>query len=125
MFEDAEMTLLKEGQEDEHFFFQLNMSKPTKPTSQLGDQNVAATCYFDDTTLQAYLYTKREKTYPLNEVGEGGGFMPWPGAVKIEQVAGAKLGSPRCVDGSGGNLGEFGDEDGTQLCDCLWLNTGT
>lgn len=95
------------------------------PSQQLGEQNVAATCTFDDTTLQAYLYTKKARTYPNDGTGGSAGFELWPGAVKIEQVAGAKMGSPRCVDGSGNSLGEFGVEDGTQLCDCLWLNTGT
>ena len=125
MFDSAPLQLMKQGQEDEHYFFQLNMSKPTKPTSQLGQQNVAATCYFDNTTLQAYLYTKKQKTYPPNEAGERGSFKAWPGAVKVEQVTGAKMGNPRCVDMGGQSLGEFGVEDGTQLCDCLWLNTGT
>jgi hypothetical protein len=116
---------MKPDQEDEHYFFQLSMTKPTKPTTQLGSQNVAATCTFDDTTLQAYLYTKRKKTYPKDEPNQVSGFELWPGAVKIEQVTGGRPGSPKCVEQSGNSLGEFGVEDGTQLCDCLWLNTGT
>lgn len=124
LFDSAPLQLLKQGQPDEHYFFQLSMTKPTKPTTQLGSENIASTCYFDNTTLQGYLYTKMEKTYPKDEKTISG-FEPWPGAIKIEQVAGATAENPRCVDSSGNSLGDFGVEDGSQLCDCLWLNTGT
>lgn len=116
---------MKAGQADEHYFFQLSMSKPTKPTQQLGSENVAATCYFNDTTLQGYLYTKMKKSYPKDESVHEGGFDPWPYAIKIEQVKGAGQGMPECKDPSGKSLGDFSVEDGTQLCDCLYLNTGT
>jgi hypothetical protein len=97
------------------------MTKPTKPTTQLGSDNVAATCYFNDTTLQAYLYTKMANTYN----GTAGAFETWPHAVKIEQVTGAGAGTPDCQGPSGNSLGDFSVQDGTQLCDCLYLNTDT
>lgn len=122
-FSNISLSLLKPGQADEHYFFQYAMSKPTKPAKQLGDQNVAATCYFKDTTMQAYLYTKQARTYMLDS--DVGAFDAWPYAVKVEQVSGAGAGSPECKDPSGNLLGDFSVEDGTQLCDCLYLNTGT
>jgi hypothetical protein len=125
LFTNASLSLLNPGTPEEHYFFQLSMSKPTKPTQPLGDENVAATCIFPDTTLQGYLYTKMAKTYPNNGTDHKGAYDPWPYAVKIEQVSGAVPGSPDCKDAKGKSLGDFSVEDSTQLCDCLYLNTGT
>jgi hypothetical protein len=121
------MSLLNEGTDQEHYFFQTSMQKPTKPSSQLGDQNVASTCYFNGTTFHAYLYTKMAKTYPNNSTvtNSTDPFTAWPYAVKIEQVAASGAGSPDCVDPSGKSVGDFSVEDQGQLCDCLYLNTGT
>ncbi len=128
VFTNATLSLMNSGQADEHFFFQISMQKPTKPTSQLGSQNVASTCYFNQTTFQAYLYTKMEKTYPSNSTNATDTSMPftaWPYAVKVEQVTGAGAGTPTCLGPSGQSLGDFSVADETQLCDCLYLNTGT
>lgn len=130
VFNSLTLSLKSAGNADEHYFFQTTMSKPTKPTTQLGSQNVAATCYFNATTFQGYLYTKKLKSYPqatasTTETSENGAFPPWPYAVKIEQVSGSGEGTPTCLDPSGNSLGNFGVEDTTQLCDCLYLNTGT
>lgn len=127
LFSNASMTLVKEGTAQEAYFFQMSMQKPTKP-GQLGADNVASTCYFNDTTFQAYLYTKMPKTYPSNSSSETNStdpFAPWPYAVKVEQISGAGTGTPDCVDSSGNSLGDFSVSDGGDLCDCLYLNTGT
>jgi hypothetical protein len=78
--------------------------------------------------FQAYLYTKMEKTYPSNSTASTNAteaFAPWPFAAKVEQVAGAGAGTPACLDASGNVLGDFSVSDTTQLCDCVYLNTGT
>jgi hypothetical protein len=128
VFSNASMSLMNAGQADEHYFFQMNTQKPTKPASQLGSQNVASTCYFNQTTFQGYLYTQMAKTYPnnsTNDTNTSDPFTPWPYAVKIEEVAAAAAGTPTCLGPSGESLGNFGISDGTQLCDCLYLNYGT
>jgi hypothetical protein len=92
VFSNASMSLMNAGQADEHYFFQMNTQKPTKPASQLGSQNVASTCYFNQTTFQGYLYTQMAKTYPnngTNDTNTSDPFTPWPYAVKIEEVAAA------------------------------------
>lgn len=122
------MSLLNGGTDQEHYFFQFNMQKPVKPAAALTSSNVASTCYFNQTTFQAYLYTKMEKTYPSNSTSSTNTtepFTPWPYAVKVEQVAGAGAGTPTCLDSSGNSLGDFSVSDRSQLCDCLYLNTGT
>lgn len=105
----------------------MTMNKPTIPTSPLGSDNVASTCYFNATTFQAYLYTKMPKTYPANstETNSTDAFTAWPYAVKIEQIAAAGAGVPDCMDSSGDSVGDFSVSDDGQLCDCLYLNTGT
>ena len=115
------------GTDQEHYFFQLNMQKPTKPSGQLGSENVASTCYFNQTTLQAYMYTRMPKTYPSNstDTNSTDPYAPWPYAVKVEQVAGSAAGSPTCLDPSGKSVGDFSVSEPGQLCDCLYLNTGT
>jgi hypothetical protein len=128
VFSNASMSLMNAGTDQEHYFFQISMQKPTKPATALTTSNVASTCYFNETTFQAYLYTKMEKTYPNNSTSSTNtteAFTPWPYAAKVEQVAGAGAGTPTCVDPSGNSLGDFSVSDGTQLCDCLYLNTGT
>ena len=126
LFSNISMSLMNSGADDEHYFFQTSMQKPTKPVGQLTSENVQATCYFNSTTFQAYLYTKIAKTYPNNSTtNTTEPFMPWPYAVKVEQVTGAGVGTPTCLDPSGNSLGDFSVSDRTQLCDCLYLNTGT
>lgn len=71
------------------------------------------------------------KTYPTTLSGDDdsrnstGSFVDWPYAVKIEQVAASGVGEPDCVDPEGNSVGDFSVEDDGQLCDCLYLNTGT
>lgn len=115
------------GSDQEHYFFQTTMNKPTKPTSQLGSENVSPTCYFNATTFQAYLYTKMPKSYPSNDTTSNSTepFAPWPYAVKVEQVAASGAGTPDCVGPSGESLGDYSVSEAGQLCDCLYLNTGT
>ncbi|KAG4435272.1 hypothetical protein IFR05_009232 [Cadophora sp. M221] len=129
VFSNTSLSLMKAGTDDEHYFFQTMMDKPTKPVAQLGSENVASTCYFNSTTFQGYLYTKKSKTFITSDTNSStdtnSPFAAWPYAVKIEQVASAGEGTPTCLDPSGESLGDFSVTDGTQLCDCLYLNTGT
>lgn len=127
MFSNASMSLMNSGTSQEHYFFQISMQKPTKPAGQLSSENVASTCYFNETTFQAYLYTKMPKTYPNNstDTNTTEPFAPWPYAVKVEQVAASGSGTPTCLDPSGNSVGDFSVSDAGQLCDCLYLNTGT
>ncbi|RDL42444.1 uncharacterized protein BP5553_02423 [Venustampulla echinocandica] len=122
-FTNLPLTLKSAGTAEEHYFLQTPMEKTTKPTTQLGSDSVAATCHFTDTTFQAYLYTKKPKTYPKSD--ENGAYTAWPHAVKVEQVSGGGAGTPSCIGPSGSSLGDFSVEDNGLLCDCLYLNTGT
>jgi len=129
MFSNASLSLQSAGNADEHYYFQIDMQKDTKPTSQLGSQNVAATCYFNQTTFEGYLYTKMPKIYSSGgngtDVNENQSFAAWPNAVRIEQVASSGSGSPTCLDPSGDSLGDFSVQQQGEMCDCSYMNTGT
>lgn len=128
VFSNLSLSLMHEGTNDEYYFFQTSMQKLTKPAGQLGTQNVASTCYYNETTFQGYLYTKMTKSYgssSTNGTESSGAFESWPYAVKVEQVAAAGANVPSCVGPSGQSLGDFSVVDGTKLCDCLYLNYGT
>jgi hypothetical protein len=128
IFANASMSLMNQGTDQEHYFFQMNIQKPVIPTTALTSSNVVSTCYFNQTTLQAYLYTKMEKSYPSNGTNDTNTtepFAPWPYAVKVEQVSAAGPRTPTCLDASGNSMGDFSVSDTADLCDCLYLNSGT
>jgi hypothetical protein len=126
VFSNISMTLQDAVMDTEHYFFQTTAQKPVYPSLAISSSNEAAICYYNDTTFQAYLYTKIPKTYPSNSTSSNStdAFTPWPYAVKVEQVAASGSGTPECVDAQGNSLGTFSVQSG-QLCDCLYLNTGT
>ena len=131
LFTNTSMSLMNPGTAQEHYFFQLNMNKPTNPATALTNANIASTCYFNDTAFQAYLYTKMEKSYPdystdgMEGTNTKQAFAPWPFAVRVEQVANAGPGTLTCVDDAGDSMGDFSVADGAESCQCLYLNTGT
>jgi hypothetical protein len=103
------------------------MQKPTRPSVPLTDQNLAATCYFNQTSFAGYLYTKMAKTFPAgaNSTGTGQPFEQWPYAVRVEQISGGGAGTPTCLGPQGQSLGSFSAVDTSQICECLYLNDGT
>lgn len=129
MFTNASLSLQSAGNADEHYYFQTTMQKTTKPSSQLGDQNVVATCYFNQTVLEGFLYTKMAKTYPsvenATDISENQVFGAWPFAVDIQQGATSESGSPTCLDPSGNSLGTFSVQQDGESCQCAYLNTRT
>ncbi|KAM3069244.1 hypothetical protein ACMFMG_010756 [Clarireedia jacksonii] len=126
-FNNASLILKDEGLDTEHYFFQIQMQKQTRPDVQLGLENKAATCYFDGTVLEGELYTKIGVGAGAIDEGEEtgtGGFVAWPGRVEVKQIAKAGTGLPRCVDTDGVSLGEFGvgGVGGEKVCECVYVN---
>ncbi|TAQ90721.1 hypothetical protein B7494_g898 [Chlorociboria aeruginascens] len=126
MFTNASLMLQDPTLDSEHYFFQTLIQKPTIPSVLLTSADVASTCYFNNTMFKAYLYTKMAKTYPESGSGNAGGvYGEWPFAVKVEQVATSGIGTPSCLDVHGDSVGDFSVPTSGELCDCLYLNTGT
>jgi hypothetical protein len=128
MFANITLSLRAADTPNEHYFFSTVMRKPTRPTTQIGSSNLAATCYFNTTTFQGYLYTRIPKTYPkasTDSGSESGAFSPWPYAVKVEQISASGRGTPTCLDPNGNSMGDFSVQGQNEQCSCNYLNTGT
>lgn len=109
----------------------MNMIKTVKPTSNLTVDNSATTCFFNQTTFQAYLYTKAERTFPTDSVSvTGASYTEWPYRVRVEQVASGGSDVPNCYKITDGNVGEkiqdgLEAQDASNLCSCLYKNWNT
>lgn len=80
-FKNADLELLDQGQDTERYRFQLDQTKTVSPSQSITDDNAAVECDFDNTSLQAYLYTKMARSYPDTSKGEPDGspsFPVWP-----------------------------------------------
>lgn len=126
VFTDTNMSLEAAGTDLEHYSFQISMQKPVIPDAALTPSDVSATCYYNNTILQAYLYTKMPKTYPPNStINNSSAFTAWPYAVRVEQLAQSGPDTPTCLDRAGNSLGDYSIEETGQICDCVYINTGT
>jgi len=127
LFTNVSLSLMNATQDTEHYYFQTTMQKPTIPTTPLTSSNTASMCYFNQTSFQGYLYTKKEKTYPNNSttVNSTEPYGPWPYAVRIEQTSPAGAGIPTCLDPMGQSQGDFSVADTSETCECQYLNMGT
>ncbi len=132
-FSNISLQLWDKGMENERYAFQLPMDKPVSPSAPITDDNTNAICYFNRTVLQAYLYTKRGKTYPAasstpsSGKGSSSSTSEWPYAVKIEQVISGGGDVPQCFKKVNGNTGDrittgLAPKRATDQCSCLYQN---
>ncbi|KAL1897374.1 hypothetical protein Sste5346_004110 [Sporothrix stenoceras] len=132
-FSNIHMTLLDSGLSSERLVFNLSMDLAYIPTNDLVDhQTSAATCYFNQTTTQATLWTKQRATFPSSitaiqaPVNASSTFSAWPFAVELSEVQQAGPAIPDCVDYHGNSLGDFsipdGGGDAADVCGCWYSN---
>lgn len=133
VFSSTPLTLMEAGTDTEHYSFVLTgLNKPVVPTVALTSSNVATTCYFNQTYLEAKLYTKMSKTYPpstspsgdAGSDGQGGVWSSWPYAATVVQTASGGRDVPQCFDAQGHSIGTFTPENGGE-CSCEYQNYGT
>jgi hypothetical protein len=132
VFSAMPLILLDSGLSTEHYSFVLtSMNKPVVPSSAITTTNIATTCYFNQTSLEARLYTKMAKTYPPSSESSSGtssnsttSFVPWPYAAYVDQMDAGGANVPQCYDNSGNAAGDFAAETGGE-CSCLYQNYGT
>lgn len=73
-FNNVDLELLDAGNDKERYRFQLSQTKKVTPAqSILKDDNSKVECDFASTSLQAFLYTKMERSYPNTDKGEPNG----------------------------------------------------
>ncbi|PQE18800.1 tat pathway signal sequence protein [Rutstroemia sp. NJR-2017a WRK4] len=136
LFNDAPLVLKDRGMDTERYAFEIEMMKQTRPDVILGVENRAAACYWEGVRLEGELFMGSGVEGDGTEMGEGeqgneaetgmGGFVNWAGRVEVRQVVKAGEGVPRCVDGEGESLGDFGvgnrEEAGEEVCECVYGN---
>jgi hypothetical protein len=125
VFSNLTLSLQNASQASEHYYFSTEMQKPTKPAVPLTSKNIAATCYFNQTMFEGFLYTKMARTFGGNSTDTGQPFEQWPYAARVQQTSGGGVGTPTCLGPQKQSLGSFSVADSTQQCECLYLNTGT
>jgi hypothetical protein len=133
-FKDVPLDMLDRGQSTERYRFQVPMDKLVVPTASITNDNSRASCWFNGTTFQAQLYTKRAKTYPAPDAGpptSGGtptaGMSTWPFAVDVKQVIGGGDGIPECFKVNNGEVGAritegLESKGAGGLCSCAYRN---
>ncbi|KAI9820118.1 MAG: hypothetical protein M1832_003825 [Thelocarpon impressellum] len=129
-FSDIPLQMLDAGLSSERYRFQVPMDKVVVPSSPITNDNSRATCWFNGTTLQAELFTKREKSFPPVSASELGSadkaYKAWPFAIEIEQVIAGGEDVPQCFKVVNGNIGDrvpglkpVGLDD---VCSCNYRN---
>lgn len=63
-FQNAPLDLLDKGTDTERYRFQIRRTKTVNMTGTIGDTKGNFECDYGATNLQAYLYTKMQRTYP-------------------------------------------------------------
>ena len=63
-FQNAPLDLLDEGKSTERYRFQISRTKTVNMTGAIGNSKGNFECDYGATNLQAYLYTKMQRTYP-------------------------------------------------------------
>lgn len=63
-FQNAPLDLLDEGKSTERYRFQISRTKTVNMTGTIGNSKGTFECDYGATNLQAYLYTKMQRTYP-------------------------------------------------------------
>lgn len=124
-FENVPLTLKDQGNETQHYWFQVTVDKSVTPLHAITSDNSQSVCYFNGTSFTGYLYTNITNDYPPAGQSTGGTYPSWPYAVRAEQTMSGGDGVPSCYETDNGNIGQeipmnsttFGD-----LCDCLYIN---
>lgn len=115
------MSRVDEGSTDEHFIFSFNMTRNVVPGDDVGANNRAARCSFEDTKFEATIWTRRRDNETLQFDGPvSGKYGDWPGDVEVKQIKEAQLGQPTCEDSKGTEIADV--QAGSGTCECAYSN---
>ncbi|KAL8775999.1 MAG: hypothetical protein Q9213_008414 [Squamulea squamosa] len=128
-FDTTPLMKLDAGTEEERWRFETTLDKITIPS-------IGMNCYFNDTTLEGNLYTKKARDYPTPTPAEAPStaesrdeFRPWPYAIDIRQSVGGGQDTPQCFRMQNGEKGDRITEGifpkgGNEICSCEYKNFG-
>lgn len=123
-FQNAPLDLLDKGKDTERYRFQISRTKSVNMTGTIGKSKGNFECDYGATNLQAYLYTKMQRTYPDDTISvQSTPNSVWPYAVRIEQAVGGGQNVPSCTKSSGEQVTDgIRAQDASKLCSCLYKN---
>ena len=138
-FSNASLSLVDAGTSQERYTFSIPVQKTVFPTTAITTNNVAASCDYDNTQLQASLYTRMPNTYNVSSQSSSttqtlststnstNGFQAWPFAVDVTQSIGGGANVPACYESANGNNGDritngLEPQSSTDMCTCEYKN---
>lgn len=111
------------------FSFAFTYAKNVVPSTDISGNNIASTCYFNQTQFTATLYlsNSRAKDYPGSDLTSQtqamGGYTAWPYAVEITESSGGGSTVPSCYANSNRQqVGTFAAQSTTSQCMCDYSN---
>ncbi len=127
-FKSVPLRLLDQGTPTERFVFQLETDKIVLPDGSIGNDPSRASCYYNGTTFDAALYTRRSKTDasasapPPPAPAGGTAFRPWPYAVQVVQSISGRPNVPTCYKLVNGRRGDQLDVriGASGMCSCRY-----
>ncbi|KAI5922050.1 hypothetical protein F4810DRAFT_303931 [Camillea tinctor] len=123
-FSNITPALLDGNQDSERLAFELPMAiavQHVNVTAITAEPTIAATCYFNTTTIRATVWTRRPAEYHPRNSTTDGGVDPWPYAVEVEQLVGPGPDVPDCRDADGNRVGNL---TAGGSCACRYRNFG-
>ncbi|MCJ1439338.1 hypothetical protein MMC27_008730 [Xylographa pallens] len=131
-FADVPLTVADKGTANERYLFSVPNNKVVIPSASITTDNSMATCQFNNTQLQASLFTRIPSSYPSNSSASStgnitGGFQPWPFAIQVSQSINGGVDVPACFEVINGNLGEpitngLSAKSSQDFCSCVYKN---
>lgn len=122
VFSNVSLSLINANTSNEAYTFSITMNKAVVPTAQLTSSNLATTCYYNQTTLEAVLYTQQDATWGGNVTGLS--YTKWPYASSVQQITDAGSSVPDCIDIDGNEVGSFSVSSSSATCSCDYANSG-
>ncbi|MCJ1236334.1 hypothetical protein MMC14_004315 [Varicellaria rhodocarpa] len=135
-FSNAPLSLVDAGTSQERYTFSIQRQKTVFPTTAITTDNAAASCDYNNTQLQASLYTRMPNTYNASSQSSSttqtlstsnsstGGFQAWPFAADVTQSIGGGANVPACYESNNGDRITNGLEPqpSTDMCTCEYKN---
>lgn len=131
VFDSTMLMMLDPGTDDERYQFNTSLDKMTPPS-------IGVSCFFNDTTLEGHLYTKKPQNYPssgkttlsaatASSLASTNDFQPWPYAVEIRQTIGGGQSVPECFRGQANRKGDrvvegITPRPASSMCSCDYKN---
>jgi hypothetical protein len=131
-FSNVSLSLVDPGSLDERYSFSVSLDKYVIPSEPILPNNEIAGCYYNGTTLEGSLYTKKTAaggngTTSPNDGGQGQNFVNWPYAAEVNQSIAGGSNVPACYPGDGVVQGSritsgLAPQPTTSDCGCNWRN---